>query len=793
MASFMSNPDDFKLETVPLKDMHFAYAIDTSGSTSRVEPIRRKRILQCQRESAELMSNYLPIGQVISWHNRASISSLDNLTSTGLTIPSTFVPLIFPNAQGIIVYTDGLIYDEEVEHFSETLLQANFRKLPTVIVFTPTIDSGLHLGTALETLERQINMSIPRALSKVTHHVLVLFNLPDGHRLFSATGCFASSFLSPNLNTEDTAKLKDLPPVNLEKLLETEWVHRNDEGHLDLGSLGMLNLERFYQTEAVPPLDIILQLSNQVYFAQQQVDLTRLENAVVYWLREVQRDPELESLQNEIAALVAEGHVGSQTLKDKVAAYHNLRLQHRTEQKREVARKLNQLHRAIIDYRSGSHSFQLGSNRANRALTISEDDVNNLDGCVTIECPIACCDDIACLLVRTPDNHNGLLEYCTSNWSMEAPFHFGETLASEFTPQLIGKTVASLMTTNPYTRESVSGYIPLTSNPRTAMAYMSCQFGAKKVLWHFTRAYLGLMVHGVQNWNWLPKSEVVEHLRKLASKYYATKDLRGGTEKVPLEEALKYVVTSYWMCLRRRFPNDIRTIVKIVDTLYPDYAYPREKILRMASIMEAFSRILRHYKEGEDMKQYIFECSKDEFLHPVGERQDIDALIARIIWHDDPRYQYKSFESALYDALQHPVYGDELRNAFSSTHDLSKPKYQLIAEEPTGEHFENEERYGKWDGDVRPHDVCVYCGYQFETKEQLYSHLKTVYGKYMFNGIKGVKQAIRQCGSAASQPDIFSAAMKYLYKKYGEKYPVLHTQYAKRRILLFIQKVTEKQ
>jgi hypothetical protein len=77
----------------------------------------------------------------------------------------------------------------------------------------------------------------------------------------------------------------------------------------------------------------------------------------------------------------------------------------------------------------------------------------------------------------------------SSDYCIETPFETGQKISKWLEPGIFCKEVIDKMTKNPYTREKIIGWVPLTTDPNVAMKHMSKIFGHSKELWHFARAY----------------------------------------------------------------------------------------------------------------------------------------------------------------------------------------------------------------------------------------------------------------------------------------------------------------
>ena len=328
------------------------------------------------------------------------------------------------------------------------------------------------------------------------------------------------------------------------------------------------------------------------------------------------------------------------------------------------------------------------------------------------------------------------------------------------------------------------------------MRHMSKMFGQSRELWHLCRAYISLASHYLANREWA-QPLVRDQVNRLIDNYQATIDLRGGTQKVPLRQALKNVMTEYPTCLRDRYPDDVQAIITTVETLLPDFEFPKQKILGMMEVIRHFAHFLQEHKKnnGFDFKPYVMNV--DEYDHYLSSKTDTEATIARILWRDSDRdkgeYRGLKLQAAVDRALNDKRFGPELLKAFTGQ-PTDPTKFQIALPEPSGDHF-GPERFGEWTNEGMPKRQCIFCGEQFQdnahqtANAKRLQHLKRHCGKHFYNGHLAVLETVKQKGRDADTVKIFKEVKLRLFKKYGERAGFLHTQRCRVRMLEMIEKI----
>ena len=392
----------------------------------------------------------------------------------------------------------------------------------------------------------------------------------------------------------------------------------------------------------------------------------------------------------------------------------------------------------------------------------------------------------------------------TTGLGMEAAFWGGWALRDCLTPGVFGAAFAEAATENPYTREAVIGYVPLSKNPAVVMRFVSRTFGHSKELWHMVRAYIALVAYNLDR-EWCSPL-LKQHADVLLDAYRATVDLRGGTEKVPLRQAFQHVLANYATCLRNRYPPDIRCIVGVCERLLPGVEFEKQKIEGMAQVIETFSGLHRRHQARGSMAPNVFDT--DDWGHFKAQRRDLCALISYIFWRQDCRrlehYRHLKLMVAVDTVISRDPLGPQLLKALAGDPSFEIPPVALA--EPSGDHFGPAPPFEAWSWAAggRPKDRCVHCGYYFITakaadgnwKLDRVAHLKKAFHPYFYNGQKAVLAAIdaqpeKRFASESIAKDIFRLAKRKLFREYGEMAGFLHTKHCKTVLAHFVTKLLE--
>lgn len=777
----------------PLSSLKATYAIDCSGST-------QGEILRREIMSAAMLMPFVAHAQTIGWNSVARrIASVGELRGEGGTYPSCIVPYL-QGAQCLVLYTDGQIGVPEMEEFQRQMMR--LPPLPIIIVFTMASNYTLESST-IAMLHAQVNMSIPEACLKLSNDVCIAVNAEGAHKVLMAKGAFNVFGKLPQLQPEMLlSALVDFDMTLLKG--DTVCFRVLPSGQINLnGFSSPLILESLYASEDAP-YAVLEALCDRVYFPK--LDMTRMQAMLSRRLRALNENKEVDQLREELAKVAVDANkAGGEEHRALVARLREA-IQRRGKQTdgdlvkfRTLLQRFLQM---LAEYAVDRTSIALGSNRAMRAKQIDPTEFEEIasEQCATVpECPIFLQSGAACVLLQLPSlpqqpSKETVVEFCTSDNSMEGPFNFGRLLYKYgcVTRGLYCVDFARQTRQNPFSRAPIAGFVPLSNDPAVVMRFMSRLFGDSRELWHMVRAYIGMMTMHCLRDEWAMRDVVVPHLRALCDKYDCTYNLKGNTEdRRPLRACFEYVTQNYGACLRDRLPDDSRTILAIVDLLYPTHAYERRKVLTMLEVVDRFSRLLAQYKKDDcpSMLRYIIDV--DEFEHCVKERLTIDSLIARILWYDSrssrPQYRGLKLQLAIETAMQDRKFGSLLSKAFSGVAcDMDCEAMRVALPEPSGDHF-GEEKFGQWTEEGRPKQQCVYCGQKFQSSKEMYAHLREAYGKHNYNGQRDVLRAIQFYGVAESEQTLFKAAKQLLYRRYGEQCFALHTQRCKKMLLHFIR------
>jgi len=777
-----------------LKDLPAAYAIDCSGSTAG-------SILRYEIQSASMLSSFVQPEVILSWHTSAKAhNSFDDIRSQGGTDPSSIIPFL-QNAKFLILYTDGQISTSAMERFHK-LMKDSLSAIPIIVIFT--MNGSYSLQSTIQTLQSQVDMSIPEACLALSNDACVVVNISGEHKVLMASGAMNMFGNLPTISSE--TKLETLIDFDMSKLTsDTAQIQTLPPGCINLnGFKGALDLEVLYQSEEISQ-EILEVLSNRIYFAK--LDTRRMHQLLSSMLRRLNDNPVADNLAQRIAEIAVDPKRSGGP--EHIQLLEQLKNQKNQRKKENTATKLRSTIQnfleLIAEYNANKTTIAFGSNRANRAKIISNDAFADdaLGDCIEIpECPIYLESGPACILLTKPKDipeNISMIEFCTNNIAMEAPFHFGSLLKSSVTPGIYCLTFAKTAKTNPYTREKVLGFIPFSKDPVVVMNHMARIFCESRELWHMVRAYISMMVSHCHSEQWAQEKLICEHLQCLLDTYVCTYNLMGSTEdRRPLRKCFEYVTENYATCLRSRIPNDVLEILKIVNFLMPEWKYSSTKIEGMVNVMDKFSFLLRELKQNVSMMKFVMEL--DEYGHCVREKFDLESVIARLFWIRGD-FQWMKLQTAVENALQDKKFGGILRSAFIGEAWEIGDDITIVLPEPSGEHF-GPEKFSKWTKYGRPLHQCVYCGETFPCGDseyispELICHLTNEFGDYYFSGQKAVREVLDANPDAQEltkemEIKLFKQAKELLFSKYGEQKGALHTQHCKRRLLHFLHKFFE--
>lgn len=753
--------------------------IDNSGSTEGT-------IMKHQLSTLKYISNYVKLNKFITWSTAANLYNKmpTRIESKGGTNPNCFLEFWNNESFGLI-FTDGEINQSILQSFKDNLAEKGC-KIPIIIVFTIATFRKI----TIERLTRNINMSIPEAFLSLSNDVLIALTDGNDIRTMLSKGAFVGVY--PSIELTNEMYIDTLLPVCdlslLEKVIIDEDMPANlikmpnsDDLYFDLNNIDKMN--------TIESIDLFEFLCSRALLPR--LNLGIVHNTLDNILNVCSANPELDAIREQLYTIAANPKLaGSTQHKELIDTYNKVRTNSKNELNKNAANRINKLKQILFEYQRDSTSFSYGSNRALKANQISENDLYNVGECAQIECPIYMDKGDGYIVFKQPTLEDYVQAY-TSNFYMDSPFELGNELVKWTTPGIFCNEVVTRMNKNPYTREDIIGYIPLSTEPHVVMRHLSKVFGGRKELWHFVRAYCGLLTSLAEKpWMQDYKDILKDTLVKLMDNYMVSDDLSLSIHKCSLTNAFKKVTHEYSVCLRDRFYNDIKTICKIVDFSLPLFVYPKDKIVAMAEFIHVFDKMLKLYKQGEQMIQYVMEV--DEYGHYVTYKGGLNGLVAQVFWHDkNEAYKLYKLQLAINKSFGDKKFGTSLQEAFNGN-----TWNELILECAIPGLDATKFEYEEWTPDGLSTTKCAYTGKVFDTSKELFVHIKQLLGPRFFNGHRAVRNVmmneVRNNNVNLSTIDIFKLVKQRLYKAYGEQSKLLHTVYAKNILLYFIKKFKEQ-
>lgn len=756
--------------SVPLVSLAASYYIDTSGSTTENDI--------CQREKtfSQNLCDHVRADKIFRWDSTSSqVSSISAIVGNrmGGTDPCCFVSLI-GKPDCMVIVTDGQIGTGTMDRF-KTAMYGKVGTIPIIVILTvPSLDVQINQLAG-------VDLSISDPFLSLSNDVIIVITSGTTSRTLMSKGCFDIFEVA---GLEPTTVVSSLPlfdmsmlklvcvtggvPSNLIKL-------RGIDGYVDLNVLYTLN---------DIPVSVITGLCDRACIPKMNLDV--LHRQLTTMLQHYRQNPELDAIRQELFTIATSSDAGSDRHKELIATYEEVRKRKFTPESSDKVKAITDLLTLIADYKRDSTSIAFGSNRANRAIVFDDSQLMYLGECVRIECPILMSDGDACILLKAPVRPDYISEF-TSDYAMEAPFEFGTWLTDLVTPGMYCHNMASNVTQNPYTRESVIGFLPLSTNPSVIMKHMSKLFGGNREMWHFVRGYIAMLTCLYEK-DWANKDAIMTCLQGLFLNYNSTLDLKGGSDKVPIKNSFEHVLSNYSTCLRDRTYNDVLTIIKIAKLVMPGFAFSEDRIVGMISVVREFQTLLDLHKSATDMLNHVMTV--DNLGHYVSYVGGIKGVIAQLLWNDvNGDYKLLKLQLAIDKSLTDRRFGRLLRCAFNGEpFDDSVLECKLA--EPTGVHFGAETYTGPSMFGILPKCVCTFCGATFTTSQEKFLHLRAELGPYFFNGHLAVYHAVSDLGKLASVEDLFRCAKRQLYAMYGSRAKFLHTQRCKTRLLQFIATMT---
>lgn len=777
---------------VSLDSLNASVYIDSSGSTGGA-------IMRSQLRLQQELGKFLKINKFVDWNNIANLHDKipKTLWSGSDTNPTCFLKY-WNNEELAIVFTDGQIDQNTMVKFKKELGLKMLTSIPVIIVLTISSIETKTIDQIAKT--DYVNMSIPESFLSLSNDVLILLN--DGLgivRTLISKGEFSNYFPAPTLDDSTCIAFSSVPEfANLKKIIVGKNVPSNlvklpaYQDYIDLNELNKIS--------EVESIDIIEQLCSRGLLPK--LDLRVIHTVLDKLVKKANSNPALDFIRDKLYSVAVNPElVGTSVHKELVELYNQIKVETRTQSNSQILARINKLKQIINEYQRDSTSFTYGSNRAMKANEIEDMDLENIGVCVQVECPIYIQEGPGCVVFKHPTGKSFLsglqpsasglptnyIQSYTSDYWLESPFELGCELIKWITPGVYCKEMVERMDKNPYSMEPIIGWIPLTSDPGVAMRHMSKVFGGKKELWHFARGYCGFLVCLAEKpWMEEHKEKIRKTLQDFIKVYRVSEDIKSSSNKVPLEQALKYVIKNFSVCLRDRFYNDIVTICKIVEFAFPDFEYPKDKIMSMASVIKSFDSLLRIYKQGETMLPYVMEV--DDWDHYICAKKGVDGLIAQLLWYDlAGTYKLSKLQIAIDRSFGDKKFGKAIKAAFNGT-DWDESILECALPELEG----LELTHNVWTPNGLDELICGYDGKKFSSSKEKIDHIRKLLGPYFFNGHASVRAAIRELGVNAPHKTIFSNAKAKLFKAYGEQAKVLHTARAKRKLIEFIEKMTQK-
>jgi hypothetical protein len=769
---------DLNVNKTKLNQLNFSAYIDSSGSTSG-------SIMKNQITTYKKLQEYCKITKVVSWASSSSLLpsvNINQLTSSGGTDPSCFVRY-WDNESAVIIFTDGQISVSDMERF-KTNIQLKVNNIPIIIMLS--LNSIDQRGYTISDLKRQvgIDMSIPETFLSLSNDVVIA--ITDGVRtkVLMSKGEFVV-FESNQL--DENSVLSYLPDFDYKLLGKLELMAGLPSNFIKLeGYDKYLDLNNI-ATSSEMNIDVLEKLCSRAILPKLNISLINMVLERLY--KQHTANPELEQLRNELYQISASTDAGSEKHQQLINRYNQIRLLSHSIGSKDVLNRITKLRVYINEYLKDKTSFTYGSNRAIRATDIDVSDLDNFGRCKKIECPIMMTEDDACIVFSKPEEHN-YVEVFTSDYYMESPFEFGKALSKLVQPGIFGREMAENMSQNPYTREDVIGFVPLSESPAVIMRHMSKLFGGNKELWHFLRGFVSMLAY-VSDFEWANKPLFTSLMTQLCLKYKVSDDLKASDTKIPLGDALKNVLTNYSVHLRDRMYWDILAIIKICDMVYPEFTYNKVKVMGLAQVVNKFTYYINKHKQSEDMTPYVMKV--DDYGHYLDYTKGLDGLMAQLFWYDrDGEYRQYKTQLALDKALSDKRFGKYLIMAFNGEEfDDSFLNCALPEPDHTNIHYQSITNADKWTTQGLSEHTCIYCKETFCSGEEKIQHLKNVWGQYFYNGHLTVKKAIAEIGINAGEKEIFMLTKEKLFRAYGPYAKVLHTQHTKDKLLQFINRFKE--
>jgi hypothetical protein len=858
----------------PVPYLRAVFCVDTSGSTSGA-------IMKSQIRSAKSIAKALPAVKIYGWGSNAkAIEQFDALQSDGGgTRPESLIEHLQKelSLQCLVLYTDGEVSVSSMEEFRRGMSQ--FPAMPVIVVLT-LAPKYVAESSTVESLKRQVSMSVPEGVLSLASHALIVLNLSSGpeadaHRVLMSSGEFARHFPAGELQ-EDTL-LSTLRRFNF------DWLNVIRLRSLPAGCVQLPNVPKLvdlYRLLAASALSVdewsallrdpagVALLTNVFTQLSARIMLPRVNTSQFHdLLVRVQRAASIDErsiaigeLRKRLAVIAVDPALkGSDQHRQLLAEYNALRGNSNTTGaatsassssssassasssssltalRRTIANALS----AIASYKADATAIVLGSNRANRATVVTEEQLDEVGDCVQIEeCPIFLCSGPACILLRAPragieqvapapaaafdagdqkskqqqqqQQHQQqqqqpqveallvdgvpLEQYCSTDEHMENPFAFGTFLSQCFTPGVYSQEFACDAALNPLTRDRVIGWVPLTKDPLVLLRHLSKIFVARRELWHLVRGWIAAVAVHLSTDQWASVAPIREHILAVCANYVTNDNLKGAdvdVTKVPLLEAVRNVLTNYATFLRDRTEADVRAICTVSDVLQPEFAYNRVGVASLSRLVQTFAVLLAAHKRGEPMLHVLLPVDA-QYEFPIGRvNATLEGLIAWLFFTTGDTFRGLRLQAAVDQALLDRKFGPALLHAFTTGEVDQAIFAELAFREPSKDdvHFQDlpeAEKFPCWTAFGRSSTQCAYCG---STPDNMGEHSKSAFGPWFFSGLRIVMSAFESLGNDASEEALFRAAVQLLRRRMGVLNMVVHSQFVRNRLLFFIRQL----
>lgn len=759
-----------------LSDLSFSAFIDSSGSTSG-------SIMKSQINIYKKLQEHCRINKAISWNTRASILpsvNFNTVNSGGGTEPTCFVQF-WSDEKAVIIFTDGQISVSEMERF-KSQIQSKVNNIPIIIMLTVSRITNYTIRDLKYNVG--IDMSIPETFLSLSNDVLIALTDGSETKVLMSKGEFAKF---EAIDLEENTALTSLLGFNYKLLNQIELI-----GGLPSNLIKLEGYDKFVDlnnlaTSEETNIDILEKLCVRTILPKLNISLINTVLERLY--KQYTVNPELERIRNELYKISVSTEAGTDKHNQLIAQYNEMRKSSHTVESKDVLNRITKLRVYINEYLKDKTQFTYGSNRAIRAVDIEQTELENFGRCLKVECPIMMTEDEACIVFRYPKEHN-YVEVFTSDYYIESPFEFGKMLSSLVQPGIFGREMAEHMTQNPYTREDVIGFVPLSESPAVVMRHMSKLFGGNKELWHFLRGFVSMLAYA-SDYEWADKQLFLTLIAKICDKYKVSDDLKASDTKVSLKNALQNVLTNYAVNLRDRLYWDIMAIMKITDTIYPEFTYDKVKVNGLAQVVNRFAYYINKHKQLEDMTPYVMTV--DDYGHYLDYTKGLDGVLAQLFWYDkECEYRQYKLQIALDKALGDKRFGKYISMALAGeTFNDNFLNCALPEPDENNVHFGSINSITEWNGEGLPECTCIYCHQTFCSGEEKIAHLKGIWGSYFFNGHLMTKHAIAEIGINKPTKEIFMNVKAKLIRAYGPFNKVLHTQHTKNKLIEFIEKFKE--